>query len=97
MSQADEPMRAKPDTSFQSLILKLQSFWAAQGCVLLQPYDMEVGAGTFHPATTLRALGKSPWNAAYVQPSRRPGGASRRNGAVPGVRHLCRPGRGADL
>ena len=72
MPQADEPRRAEPDTSFQSLILKLQSFWAAQGCVLLQPYDMEVGAGTFHPATTLRALGKSPWKAAYVQPSRRP-------------------------
>ncbi|MDY0242037.1 MAG: glycine--tRNA ligase subunit alpha [Rhodospirillaceae bacterium] len=58
--------------SFQSLILKLQSFWAAQGCVILQPYDMEVGAGTFHPATTLRALGPDPWRAAYVQPSRRP-------------------------
>ncbi|MBB4287072.1 glycine--tRNA ligase subunit alpha [Roseospira goensis] len=58
--------------SFQSLILRLQSFWAEQGCVLLQPYDMEVGAGTFHPATTLRALGPEPWNAAYVQPSRRP-------------------------
>ncbi len=72
MSQADEPRRAEPDTSFQSLILKLQSFWAAQGCVLLQPYDMEVGAGTFHPATTLRALGRAPWKAAYVQPSRRP-------------------------
>ena len=72
MSQADEPRRAEPDTSFQSLILKLQSFWAAQGCVLLQPYDMEVGAGTFHPATTLRALGPAPWKAAYVQPSRRP-------------------------
>ncbi|MBF0561443.1 MAG: glycine--tRNA ligase subunit alpha [Alphaproteobacteria bacterium] len=58
--------------SFQSLILALQSFWAGQGCVLLQPYDMEVGAGTFHPATTLRALGPDPWNVAYVQPSRRP-------------------------
>ena len=58
--------------SFQSLILKLQTYWAGQGCVILQPYDMEVGAGTFHPATTLRALGPKPWNAAYVQPSRRP-------------------------
>jgi glycyl-tRNA synthetase alpha chain len=59
-------------TSFQSLILKLQQFWAEQGCVILQPYDVEVGAGTFHPATTLRALGPEPWRAAYVQPSRRP-------------------------
>ena len=60
-------------TSFQSLILTLQQFWAEQGCVLLQPYDMEVGAGTFHPATTLRALGPDDsWNVAYVQPSRRP-------------------------
>jgi len=59
-------------TDFQSLILALQTFWAGKGCVVLQPYDMEVGAGTFHPATTLRALGPKPWNAAYVQPSRRP-------------------------
>lgn len=59
-------------TSFQSLILTLQQFWAEQGCVLLQPYDVEVGAGTFHPATTLRALGPESWNVAYVQPSRRP-------------------------
>ncbi len=59
-------------TSFQGLILALQNFWAAQGCVILQPYDMEMGAGTFHPATTLRALGPDTWNAAYVQPSRRP-------------------------
>jgi glycyl-tRNA synthetase alpha chain len=58
--------------SFQQLILTLQSFWAEQGCVILQPYDMEVGAGTFHPATTLRALGPEPWKCAYVQPSRRP-------------------------
>ena len=58
--------------SFQFLILTLQSFWAEQGCVILQPYDMEVGAGTFHPATTLRSLGPKPWRAAYVQPSRRP-------------------------
>ena len=54
------------------LILTLQDYWAEQGCVILQPYDMEVGAGTFHPATTLRALGPEPWSAAYVQPSRRP-------------------------
>ncbi|MDP7310531.1 MAG: glycine--tRNA ligase subunit alpha [Alphaproteobacteria bacterium] len=64
----------KPDTSnsFQSLILTLQNFWTAQGCVLLQPYDTEMGAGTFHPATCLRALGPEPWRAAYVQPCRRP-------------------------
>ena len=58
--------------SFQDLILTLQRFWADQGCVILQPYDMEVGAGTFHPATTLHALGPDPWRAAFVQPSRRP-------------------------
>jgi glycyl-tRNA synthetase alpha chain len=61
-----------PQTCFQQLILKLQGYWADKGCVILQPYDMEVGAGTFHPATTLRALGRQPWNAAYVQSSRRP-------------------------
>jgi glycyl-tRNA synthetase alpha chain len=61
-----------PARSFQGLILRLQTFWAAQGCAILQPYDMEVGAGTFHPATVLRALGPLPWRAAYVQPSRRP-------------------------
>ena len=61
-----------PAKSFQDLILTLQHFWAEQGCVILQPYDMEVGAGTFHPATTLRALGPKPWHAAFVQPSRRP-------------------------
>jgi glycyl-tRNA synthetase alpha chain len=61
-----------PQTCFQRLILTLQDYWARQGCVVLQPYDMEVGAGTFHPATTLRALGPQRWNAAYVQPSRRP-------------------------
>jgi glycyl-tRNA synthetase alpha chain len=61
-----------PRRSFQGLILALQRYWADYGCVILQPYDMEVGAGTFHPATTLRALGPRPWNAAYVQPSRRP-------------------------
>ncbi len=71
---AGRPLQANldPTRSFQGLILALQQYWAAQGCVLLQPYDMEVGAGTFHPATTLRALGPKTWNAAYVQPSRRP-------------------------
>jgi glycyl-tRNA synthetase alpha chain len=58
--------------SFQELIFTLQRYWADQGCVILQPYDLEMGAGTFHPATTLRALGPKPWRAAYVQPSRRP-------------------------
>jgi glycyl-tRNA synthetase alpha chain len=58
--------------SFQDMILALHSFWSARGCLILQPYDMRMGAGTFHPATTLRALGPEPWNAAYVQPSRRP-------------------------
>jgi glycyl-tRNA synthetase alpha chain len=62
----------RPERSFQGLILALQRYWADYGCVILQPYDMEVGAGTFHPATTLRALGPNAWNAAYVQPSRRP-------------------------
>jgi len=59
-------------SSFQEIILRLQAYWADQGCAILQPYDMEVGAGTFHPATTLRSLGSRPWAAAYVQPSRRP-------------------------
>ncbi len=78
MSQTTVSTRAarlpalRPKDAFQDLILTLQSFWSAQGCVILQPYDMEVGAGTFHPATTLRALGPKPWSAAYVQPSRRP-------------------------
>jgi glycyl-tRNA synthetase alpha chain len=58
--------------SFQDLILKLERFWADQGCIILQPYDMEMGAATFHPATALRSLGPKPWRAAYVQPSRRP-------------------------
>ena len=58
--------------SFQDTILNLQKYWSKQGCVVLQPYHMEVGAGTFHPATTLRSLGPKPWKAAYVQPSRRP-------------------------
>jgi len=69
-SEASASLR--PAQSFQDLILTLQQFWGQQGCVILQPYDMEVGAGTFHPATTLRSLGPRPWNAAYVQPSRRP-------------------------
>jgi glycyl-tRNA synthetase alpha chain len=68
----DLPLYMRPEHSFQGLILALQRYWADHGCVILQPYDMEVGAGTFHPATTLRALGPKPWNAAYVQPSRRP-------------------------
>jgi glycyl-tRNA synthetase alpha chain len=63
------PPKAK---TFQDLILTLQDFWASKGCLILQPYDNEMGAGTFHPATTLRALGPNPWKAAYVQPSRRP-------------------------
>src|SRR5512134_2157706 len=68
-----QPLRHDPATCFQRLILNLQSYWAEQGCVILQPYDMEVGAGTFHPATTLRSLGPDRvWNTAYVQPSRRP-------------------------
>ena len=58
--------------TFQDTIINLQKFWSKNGCVILQPYDMEVGAGTFHPATTLRSLGPKPWKAAYVQPSRRP-------------------------
>jgi glycyl-tRNA synthetase alpha chain len=66
------PAHMDPKNSFQGLILTLQQFWAEQGCVVLQPYDMQMGAGTFHTATTLRALGPKPWKAAYVQPSRRP-------------------------
>jgi glycyl-tRNA synthetase alpha chain len=59
-------------TSFQEIILRLQNYWALKGCAIIQPYDMEVGAGTFHPSTTLRALGPRPWAVSYVQPSRRP-------------------------
>ena len=70
--RTDKMIAAKP-TSFQGLILTLHSYWSDQGCVILQPHDIEVGAGTLHPATVLRALGPKPWNAAYVQPSRRPG------------------------
>ncbi len=66
------PPHLDPKISFQGLILTLQKYWAAKGCVILQPYDMQMGAGTSHVATTLRALGPKPWNAAYVQPSRRP-------------------------
>jgi len=66
MTDANKPK------SFQDIILTLHGFWARQGCVILQPYDVEMGAGTFHPATTLRALGPAPWRAAYVQPCRRP-------------------------
>ncbi len=67
-----KPEKTTRPKSFQEVILRLQGYWAGQGCAILQPYDMEVGAGTFHPATTLRALGPRPWTAAYVQPSRRP-------------------------
>jgi len=63
---------AQPLLSFQDLILRLQQYWAERGCVVMQPYDKEMGAGTFHPATFLRAVGPEPWSAAYVQPSRRP-------------------------
>ncbi len=74
MSERHPPANSdRPDVStFQGLILALQAFWARQGCVVLQPLDMEVGAGTFHPATFLRAIGPETWNAAYVQPCRRP-------------------------
>jgi len=66
------PIVSETPRTFQGLILALQHYWAGKGCALLQPYDMEVGAGTFHPATFLRAIGPEPWRAAYVQPSRRP-------------------------
>ena len=66
------PRRTRPMLTFQQVILTLQDYWGRQGCALLQPYDMEVGAGTSHTATFLRALGPEPWRAAYVQPSRRP-------------------------
>jgi glycyl-tRNA synthetase alpha chain len=71
-TKAARPSALRPKQAFQDLILTLQTFWGSEGCVILQPYDMEVGAGTFHPATTLRSLGPKPWSAAYVQPSRRP-------------------------
>jgi glycyl-tRNA synthetase alpha chain len=75
------PPHMRPDRSFQGLILALQRYWADNGCVILQPYDLEMGAATFHPATTLRALGPRPWKAAYVQPSRRP--TDGRDGSLP--------------
>jgi len=65
-------MTASKPLSFQDLILRLHAYWSAQGCVILQPYDVEIGAGTLHPATVLGALGPKPWRVAYVQPSRRP-------------------------
>ena len=65
-------IKKKETLTFQDTILSLQKYWAKQGCVLLQPYDVEIGAGTFHPATTLRSLGEKSWKTAYVQPSRRP-------------------------
>ncbi len=71
MAKPKKSAQPKP-LSFQDLILKLERYWADQGCVILQPYDMEMGAGTFHPATALRSLGPKPWRAAYVQPCRRP-------------------------
>ena len=72
MGKLTKSDRSNRPPSFQDLILKLERFWADQGCVILQPYDLEMGAGTFHPATTLRSLGPKPWRAAYVQPCRRP-------------------------
>jgi len=69
---AEKTLMTEHPLSFQDLILRLHTFWSRQGCVILQPYDLEMGAGTFHPATTLRSLGPKPWAAAYVQPSRRP-------------------------
>jgi glycyl-tRNA synthetase alpha chain len=71
MAKPKKSAKPKP-LSFQELILKLERYWADQGCVILQPYDVEMGAGTFHPATALRSLGPKPWRAAYVQPCRRP-------------------------
>ena len=70
VSKIKKPKQKKQ--TFQETILNLQKFWSKKGCIVLQPYDMEVGAGTFHPATTLSSLGPKPWKAAYVQPSRRP-------------------------
>ena len=71
MSETSRPFSLQA-LSFQDMILRLHAFWSKQGCAILQPYDMRMGAGTFHPATTLRALGPEKWSAAYVQPSRRP-------------------------
>ena len=72
MGSKKKTKNSKSFISFQDTILNLQKFWSKKGCVILQPYDLEVGAGTFHPATTLRSLGSKPWKTAYVQPSRRP-------------------------
>lgn len=72
MSSINTPNKTNNLQTFQGLILSLQEYWSQQGCVLLQPLDQEVGAGTFHPATFLRSIGPEPWNTAYVQPSRRP-------------------------
>jgi len=76
MSSAPHPLPERvlsgQAPTFQQIILRLQNYWDQQGCALLQPYDMEVGAGTFHTATFLRSIGPEPWRAAYVQPSRRP-------------------------
>ena len=72
MTSLEKPNNSSPSASFQGMILTLQNYWAKKGCVLLQPYDMEMGAGTFHSATFLRAIGPEPWAAAYVQPCRRP-------------------------
>jgi len=69
---ASDPARLNPAPTFQQLIQRLNAYWGERGCVLIQPLDLEVGAGTFHPATFLRSLGPEPWNAAYVQPCRRP-------------------------
>jgi len=71
-AMADTATTAASPLSVQDMILALHAYWGAKGCLILQPYDMRMGAGTFHPATTLRSLGPEPWNAAYVQPSRRP-------------------------
>ena len=72
MVSKKKKIKKKTFKTFQDTILNLQKYWIKQGCIILQPYDMEVGAGTFHPATTLRSLGPKPWKVAYVQPSRRP-------------------------
>tara|TARA_B100000945_G_scaffold318802_1_gene324467 strand:- start:3835 stop:4719 length:885 start_codon:yes stop_codon:yes gene_type:complete len=72
MPKKKKIIKNKNFLSFQDIIMNLQKFWGKFGCIILQPYDLEVGAGTFHPATTLRSLGAKPWKAAYVQPSRRP-------------------------
>ncbi len=68
--------------TFQQIILKLNQYWDRRGCVLMQPYDMEMGAGTFHTATFLRSIGPEPWNAAYVQPCRRPKDGTQTEGSL---------------